>query len=171
MEEIKKLKGKLIGFGERKRGKKEDGSEWVLWEYKISFDGKEKTLTGFYKCTELLGEEVEVEYKEVIDGDRKYNNLVSIEKAGEMKEAVEKANREYNIKDIKHIPNQSENPAFFGMVWNSTVNWIIAERRLKTERKLTVGVDESYNFDDNFETVFNHFWDKALKKRDEKLGY
>jgi len=161
-EEIKKITGKLNGFGERKRGKKEDGTEWILFEYKIlTPDGKEKTLTGFDKCTELLGEEVEVEYKEVTDGDRHYNNLISIEKSG----ALDEANKKYNMKPVgaptaPKAEGSYNDGAFVGMIFNKTIDWIMNERIINKE----------YTLDEHFNLIFDHFYKKALEKRKEKLG-
>jgi len=180
MEEIKKLTGYLKGFGERKRGKKEDGTEWILWEYKIEAEGKVKVFTGFDDSgKEMLGQNVDIEYKQVPRevGDGYYNNLFSILPAG----AVEEADKKYHVtrstdmsskqketEDQKkgiQSENYSNNPAFFGMVWNKTIDWIISERNLKQ------GTNQEYLLDPNFDSVFNHLWEKATAKRKEKLGY
>ena len=67
---------------------------------------------------------------------------------------------EHNIRNLTNL-----NGSFFGMIWNSTLRWIIQER---ANNKLNEGAEE-ITFDDKFEDLFEYFWKKATEKRKEKL--
>lgn len=158
-----KIEGTLKGFGERKRGTKKDGAEWILYSYTLEVDGKEKTLTGFDKVPELLGEVVEIEYESVQEGERHYNNLTSIEKKGE----IDEVNKQYNVVDIEQnkIDNKvfNERGAFFGMISNQTLAWL---EHIETLGKLKL---DANNFDVTWSGVFDKLWKLNEEKRKEKL--
>ncbi len=60
------------------------------------------------------------------------------------------------------LHNRKQDEILFGQVLNLSFQWIMNERRIEQSPAVT--------FDENFDKVFKHFYEKAEEKRKEKLG-
>ena len=176
MTEFKEAQGNLEGFQIGKKGIKTDGTEWQMYKYIVGG----KTFSGFKKLEEFevnIGDFVIVTYTEKPNpqnAENPYKNIVNIVK-GVSQEEVKDSNEQYNVEPVTstsgktYSVEQAPQPqvdynagAFFGMVFNNTIKWIINERNLK-------GEGTTYTLDENFDKIFDHLYSIAEKKRKGKL--
>ncbi len=173
-EENKETKGRIDSCsiatrpdGSEIKGKKKDGSDYTMYKYKIGG----KFFSGFKDVEEYelkRGDYCIVTYKEAPNpkGGTPYKNIVNIV-GGVSPAEVEETNEKYNVtepgtKDISKgaivEPRKlAEDPAFFGMVSNQAIKWILKKPDMK--------------YQESFSKVFDIIWEENLKKRKEKLGY
>ena len=144
--------------GSEIKGKKKDGSDYTMYKYKIGG----KFFSGFKDVEEYelkRGDYCIVTYKEAPNpkGGANYKNIVNIV-GGVSPAEVEETNEKYNVTEPGKVePQKHEDPAFFGMVSNQAIKWILKKPDMK--------------YQESFSKVFDIIWEENLKKRKEKLGY
>ncbi len=160
--------GRITGVEEKHFTK--DGEDRVRYSYKIG----NRFYSGFKKLEEYnvkVGDYCIVSYNEKPNpqsADKPFKNIVNITQAKEPEGSVgepttHKPEAEHTL-GTKRSYDYNEG-AFFGMIFNKTVDWIIQER---ASNKLREGSEEVF-FDKLFGPTFDNFWNKALAKRKEKL--
>lgn len=145
MTEEKTFVAKLEGVELKKKGKKQDGTEWKQYRYKIG----EWTFWGFIDAEDMLQEKVKVTYveKDNPKGEYPIKNATAIELAEG--ETETKAEGSYN-----------KNPyAFFGMIFNQT-----CEQLRHNDKNISTSGSAEKDFDEMFEWL----WSMGLKKKKEK---
>ncbi len=176
--------------GKPKTGFKKNGEPWTNYKYKIS--GRWYSGFGSLKDFDIeLGNQVIVEYNEEPNpnnASKPYKNIVNITRAKD-----KEADKQYHVKDVGEVENTPDEPENIqeetieepkaepnwdkinaekeakikkGMVFNKTVDWIIATRRLALEGKLRDKENKvvpayDYKLEKNFDTVFDFLMSKA----------
>ena len=155
----KQAEGKITEISEVGSGNKQDGTPWTRYKYKIG----NRTYSGFIdlKKREInLNEYVLVSYTEKEDTyDGKpitFKNVVNITKGVAPKD-LEESERQHHVVPVGTQPKAIDYNAgaFFGMVFNKTVEEIIANPEL--------------NLDAHFDSIFEKLWRLATEKRKEKF--
>ena len=150
------LKGKLNSYSVVKTGVK-DGKEWTLYKYKLNTVAGERTLSGFLDPKPYLNKIVIMDYTESENPDPKFPPYKNVSNITE-DVATKESDQQYNISPVG-TTKETESPAFFGMVSNQAMNYILA----KMEK-------EDYSYQKNFSLIFDIIWEENIKKRKEKLG-
>jgi len=143
-----KINGILESFEVKDTGKRNDGTEWTRYSYKING----KYFSGFEDPTSFLKKSVEVEYTEKENpGKQPYKNVQSIKELEGEAEVLAENN---------YV--EEKNQYLFGQVFNKTCDFINAK---------IISGDKEASYKDDFEKSFSYLWEIGLKKRKEKLGY
>ncbi len=157
------INGKIESCEVGKSGTKKDGSEYTQYKYKISG----RYYSGFGSLDEFdvkIGDSVILSYTEKENPsfpDKPYKNIVNITQAKD--KGVEESNKQYNVKPVGETPTPPkvdfqealQERITRGMVFNKTVDWIIAERAL---------IGKGFTLDDNFDTIYEHLLKKVIEK-------
>jgi len=170
-EDILNAEGKIESVELAKEGTGSKGP-WKLWKYKIGG----KFYSGFVSLEEYklkLGDYCIVAYKEKANEDPKkkpYKNIVNLTETVSQEEMVEEDKKvgmvPMNPDTCEEEPKTDYNfGAFFGMVSNQTMQFIIHQLKLNPSPEGQL----NWSYQKKFSQVFEIIWEENIKKRKEKL--